>query len=175
MLNNTVEEWQRRALVARNEAHQILAAHDSATKSRVVLLEKLLRQLGPLPVDVRDYFHEATTCLEHGLTRAAIVLAWSGFFYTISAVLYQQHEAQLRVQRPNWKFGSFEDLRESYGESGILDAVRAVNLITKSDLKQMQGQLSRRNQCAHPTLYRPSVNVALAYVDEMIEQTIKFL
>ena len=174
-LGNTVEEWQRRAVNARNEAHRLLAKHANATNSRVILLEDLLQQLNPLPIDVQDYFREAATCLQHELTRAAIVLSWSGFFHTVSSVLYQKHEALLRTQRPKWGFASIEELRETQSESAILEAAKAVSLINKNDLKQMQGQLSRRNQCAHPTLYRPSMNVALAFVDEMIEQTIKFL
>jgi hypothetical protein len=39
----------------------------------------------------------------------------------------------------------------------------------------LQGQLSTRNQCAHPTLYKPSLNSAIGYVDEMIRQTIEYL
>ena len=171
----TVSDWVRKAGKAQKEAHKILSTHEGAISSRVVILEELLTRLSKLPVDVQDYFKEATVCLENNLHRAAVVLAWAGFFHVLSEKLYSGHLTALKSARPKWVFSSLEELKEGFTESAILDAAKEVGLIGKATLREYQGQLSKRNQCAHPTLYRPSVNSALGYVDDMIRQTIKYL
>jgi hypothetical protein len=168
-------DWTARAAKARKEAHKILSVHERSTSSRVVILEDLLAKLSKLPVDVQDYFDEATVCLENGLLRAAIVLSWAGFFHVLSENLYTNHLVALKAVRPKWVFNTIEELKEHYTESAILDAAKEAGLIGKASLREYQGQLSKRNQCAHPTLYRPSVNSSLGYVDDMIRQTIKYL
>lgn len=170
-----ISDWAAKAAKARKEAHKILSVHESSTSSRVVILEDLLAKLSKLPVDVQDYFNEATVCLENGLLRAAIVLSWAGFFHVLSEKLHTNHLAALRSVRSKWVFNTLEELKENFTESAILDVAKEVELIGKASLREYQGQLSKRNQCAHPTLYRPSVNSALGYVDDMIRQTIKYL
>jgi hypothetical protein len=170
-----ISEWKRRVVAAKEEAHRILATHESSASSRVVILEDLLARLSILPVDVQDYFREATVCLENNLLRASVVLAWAGFFHVLAEKLYVDHEAALRLARPKWTFKSLEELKESNTESAILDVAKEVGLMGKANLREYQGQLSKRNQCAHPTLYRPSLNSALGYVDDMIRQTIRYI
>jgi hypothetical protein len=111
-------------------------------------------------------------CLEFGLFRAAIVLSWSGFFYVLLESNYLKSEAAIRQARPKWKFSDMEELKTSYPESQILDALKAAKLVGRAEIRVFQGQLSVRNQCAHPTLFRPSLNSALGFVDNMIRQTI---
>ena len=170
-----ISDWANRAAKARKDSHIVLSIHEGSTASRTIILKDLLVRVSILPVDVQDYFREATACLENGLLRAAIVLSWAGFFHVLSEKLYSDHLSDLQSTRPRWVFNSLEELKENFTESAILDAAKEVGLVKKSHLREYQGQLSRRNQCAHPTLYRPSVNSALGYVDDMIRQTIKFL
>jgi hypothetical protein len=170
-----ISDWAGRAIKARKEAHKVLSVHEGSTSSRVVILEDLLAKLSKLPVDVQDYFKEATVCLETGLLRAAVVLSWAGFFHVLSEKLYTNHLTVLKSARSKWAFNNLEELKEGFTESAILDAAKDVGLIGKASLREYQGQLSKRNQCAHPTLYRPSVNSALGYLDDMIRQTMKFL
>lgn len=164
-------DWVRRAERARAAAHEVLGNHEAA-RSRVVILEQLLQRLSGLPVDIQDYFREAATCLEVGARRAAIVLAWAGFFHTVAEQVLAQHEPTLRAKRPKWKFKDLDELKEGYAEAQILDAAREVGLIKKAELRIFQGQLSMRNLCAHPTLYAPSLNVAIGYVDSVLVQTV---
>lgn len=168
------ENWQKRASLARRAAHAALSGHEAAA-SRVILLEDLLKKLAAAPIDVQDYFNEAVSCLEQGLNRSGIVLAWAGHFYVFSDALYAKHEHAVRSSRPKWVFKDLSDLKEQFAESQILDAAREVKFIGRADLRLLQGQLAQRNQCAHPTLYRPSTNVAIGYVDEMIHQTLRWL
>ncbi|HWJ87795.1 MAG TPA: hypothetical protein VNS12_06975 [Pelagibacterium sp.] len=169
-----LEDWTARASKARRSAHWALAKHESAA-SRVVLLEDLTKSLSGTPVDVQDYFSEAISCLESELYRSGIVLAWAGHFHVFSEVCYQKHEADIRAARPKWTFKDLGELKEAIAESHFLIVAKDVKFTTKAQLRILDGQLSQRNQCAHPTLYRPSMNAAIGYVDELIRQTLSYL
>lgn len=168
------DNWIARIISAKRAAHLVLSKHEGAA-SRIVLLEDLVKQLSGAPVDVQDYFREAITCLEFGLYRSGIVLAWAGQFHVFSEVLFAKHESDIRKTRKKWSFKDLGDLLEQYPEAQILDVGKEVKFITRANLRVLQGHLSQRNQCAHPTLYRPSMNSAIGYVDEMIQKTLKYL
>jgi len=168
------EDWITRAVRARRAAHRVLAQHESAA-SRVILLEDLTKSLSGTPVDVQDYFSEAISCLERQLYRSGMVLAWAGHFHVLSEVCYQVYEAEIRRIRPKWQFNDLAELKENFAEAQFLVAAKDAKFITRAKLRILDGQLSQRNQCAHPTLYRPSMNEAIGYVDEMIRQTLSYL
>lgn len=169
-----LEDWTARASKARRAAHRALAKHESAA-SRIVLLEDLSKSLSGTPVDVQDYFSEAISCLESELYRSGIVLAWAGHFHLFSEVCYQKHESEIRASRPKWAFKDLAELTELVAESQFLTVAKDVKFTTKAKLRILDGQLSLRNQCAHPTLYRPSMNAAIGYVDNMISQALSYL
>ena len=169
-----IQRWMGRASAAKREAHRILAQHEQAS-SRVISLESLLNQLSGLPVDIQDYFREAVSCLEMNFLRAAIVMAWAGHFHVYSETLYQKHESDIRRIRQRWNFKDLTELKENVTESQILDVGKDVQFISKAQLRVLQGQLSTRNQCAHATLYRPSLNSSIGYVDELLRQTIEYI
>ena len=165
-----IEEWHNRALKAKEDAHRILATHERAGSSRVIVLEDLLRELTGLPVDVEDYFREAVICVEQNLLRAAVVLSWSGFFHVLAERLYAEKEKELRNLRSKWQFSGLKELKSNYPEYQILDVANELSIISNSRLREYKGQLSKRNQCAHPTLYKPSLNVAIGFTDDMLRQ-----
>ena len=167
-------DWIIKANAARKISHTILSGHESSI-SRVILLEGLFKQLSGAPVDVQDYFKESISCLEGRLFRAGIVMSWAGYFHMFTETLYQNHEKDIQSVRPKWKFRSLNELKEQHAEAQILDVGKVVKFINNSTLLKLRGQLSTRNQCAHPTLYKPSMNVAIGYVDEMIAQTLKYI
>lgn len=166
-----IADWTTRALRARRAAHTALSIHEGSA-SRIVLLEDLTKSLRGSPVDVHDYFREAISCLEHGLFQSGIVLSWAGYYHVFSEHLYAKHEAELRTARPKWVFKDLAELKESIGESQVLIAAKDVRFIGRAQLRIADGQLSERNQCAHPTLYKPSMNGAIGYLDDMIRQTL---
>jgi hypothetical protein len=170
----SLEDWTARASKARRAAHRALSKHESAA-SRVVLLEDLTKSLSGTPVDVQDYFSEAIACLESELYRSGIVLAWAGHFHVFSEQFYQKHESDIRTARPKWSFKDLSELKESVAESHFLIVAKDVKFTTRAKLRILDGQLSLRNQCAHPTLYRPSMNAAIGYVDDMIRQTLSYI
>jgi hypothetical protein len=169
-----LEDWVARVSRARRAAHSALAKHESAA-SRIILLEDLSKHLSGTPVDVQDYFSEAIACLENELYRSAIVLAWAGHFHVLSETCFRKHEADIRAARPKWAFKDLHELKESVTEASFLLVAKDVKFITRPQHRILDGQLSQRNQCAHPTLYRPSMNAAIGYVDEMIRQTLSYL
>lgn len=169
-----LNDWLARARSAQRAAHTVLATHEQSA-SRVILLEDLLKKLVVAPVDVQDYFREAATCLEQGLHRSGVVLAWAGHFHVFSETLLLKHEGEIRSARPKWIFKDLTELKEQVAEAQLLDVGKDVKFIGKATLRVLQGQLSVRNQCAHPTLYRPSMNSAIGYVDEMVHQTLGYI
>lgn len=169
-----LERWVSRVSSARSAAHRALATHESAA-SRIILLEDLTKSLSGTPVDVQDYFNEAISCLENELYRSGIVLAWAGHFHVFSEVCYQKHETDIRSVRSKWVFKDLAELKEAVAESHFLIVAKDVGFTTKAKLRILDGQLSVRNQCAHPTLYRPSMNAAIGYVDSMISQTLSYI
>ena len=85
--------------------------------------------------------------------------------------LVSDKEAEIRSVRPKWKFKDLAELKEQFPESQILDVGKEVGVVKKAQLKVLQGHLATRNQCAHPTVYLPSLNVGIGYVDELIAFT----
>lgn len=77
--------------------------------------------------------------------------------------------------KPYYSMGRLEDLKVNQVEHQILESAKAVGMMSNQKLLEYQGQLARRNQCAHPTLYNPTMNSALGYVDDMIRQTLHYV
>lgn len=165
-------EYIDRVKKAKVAADNILSKHEQSVSSRVVHLEQLLKKLDVLPMDVNSYFLESVNCLQHNLRRAAVVLVWAGFFHVFSEKLYVNYENEIRSRRAKWHFKDFQEFREICTESSILDVAKEVGYINRASLRVLQGQLSQRNQCAHPSLYTPTLNGAIGYVDEMITRAI---
>jgi hypothetical protein len=62
-----------------------------------------------------------------------------------------------------------EDLRENIVEHQLLEAARDLGLLSKAATKALLGLLSKRNECAHPSGYSPSLNKSLGYVPKSSE------
>lgn len=169
-----IRAWHARAKQFEGEAHKILAKHEG-TRSRVIELKKLAKRLQGLPIDVESYFSEAVECLERGLLRSATVMAWAGFFSIFMDALYAKHESDIRAQRTKWTFADVIELKESQPESALIEVAKVVGFTKQAERRKFDGQLSTRNQCAHPTLYKPSPNEAIGFVDLMISQTNKYV
>lgn len=173
-----IEQYSKiaiRAQNAANVAHGILSKHESSQHSRAIVLADLLVELSSLPVDIQDYFKEAIGCVEYGFFRAAHVFAWAGFVHVLTEKMYSEHYTELQRNYSKWSLGSITELKENTHESQLLEAARKVNLISKNELKQYLGFLVSRNQCAHPTMYKPNLNITLGFVEQMIQNTKRYL
>lgn len=169
-----LEEVFHRANAAKRAANEILAAHE-LSPSRIIHLEDLLKRLSGEPVDVQVYFKEAIKCLELELYRPAIVMSWAGFFHCFMEAFFQKHEQKIRDKRGNWSFHDVSELKEATSESQLIETAKIIRFINKADARVLDGYLSKRNQCAHPTLYKPNMNEAIGYVDVMISRSLDLL
>lgn len=163
--------WIERANKAKDEANKILGAAGS-TSSRVYFLEDVQAKLSGTPVDVQDYFTEAIVCLKNELNRSAIVVSWAGYFSIFCESLFSAKQAEIQTKRPKWLFTNSTELKEAAPEAQIIDAAKEVGFIKNAKLRMLDGWLSQRNQCAHPTVYSPSANVSIGFVDSMVDEVL---
>jgi hypothetical protein len=169
-----LEDLLARRDSAERAAHKILEGHEAAA-SRVVFLQDSFRNVHGLPVDVAAYYEEALRALGIGCYRAAMVLAWAGFIHPLTAAMVQRHGPLLTSHYPKWKTGSVAALLDSAPEAQILEAGKKVGLFSNQKLNLYRGWLTSRNQCAHPTLYLPSRNVALGFVDGIVSEVVLYI
>lgn len=153
------------------EAHSILARYETSSKSRLISIDQTRRNLNGLSVQQQETLGEALSCIEHGLFRAAHVLAWQAFIDYLEEKLSADGLVKVKHVRPNWsKFSTIEDVRETISEYQIIEAARDVSLLSKGATKSILGNLSTRNECAHPSKYRPGLNESLGYVSGLIQR-----
>jgi hypothetical protein len=162
----------QRTAKAKPEAHRILSQHERSA-SRVVIREGLLRRLSGLPIDVQDRYSEAVSCLERGLRRGAIVMAWAGHFHVYGGAASKPMRNGVRVARPKWFFRDATD-KENVVEAQILDVGKDVGFIGKPRLKVLQGRLATRNQRTRSISQCQSMNTAIGHIYDMLRQTISY-
>lgn len=151
-------------------AHDLLAQYEAAP-SRVVSLAETRKQVGILSLKQTELLEEALRAMEHGLYRPAIVMSWAAFMDFIQERLAEDGFRPLHARYPKWtRWSSLDELREGITEFAMLEAARELGYLTKADLKAAQGMLSLRNECAHPSGYKPSLNEALGYVSQMLNR-----
>lgn len=113
---------------------------------------------------------EALRCVEYGLYRPARVAAWVAaidFCHEWAADAVRLAEVQ-RV-RPKWSVNDVQDFRIQT-DFAFFEALRDAGLIMKSTMKAFHGLLNKRNECAHPEDYSPSINDTLGYLDELMKR-----
>lgn len=173
-MQNLTEDWIQRARNAQREANKVLA--DSGhSKPRIFFLEEVRSKLNGAPIDIQMYFEESLICLRNDLNRPAIVVAWAGYFDVFCQALYDSKEADVRTIRTKWTFADASEFKEAAPEAQIIDVAKDVGFIRNPQRRMMDGWLSQRNQCAHPTVYRPSPNTAIGFVDSMIQGTLEYI
>ncbi|HWV22807.1 MAG TPA: hypothetical protein VNZ58_01335 [Thermomicrobiales bacterium] len=168
-----IRDYQQRVSEFSAEAHKILSRFETATKSRVMSVDESLRQLTGLSLSQDALFREALNCISFGLYRSAHVAAWQAFMDFLEQKLASDGLMKLRQVRPKWPQNkSIEELREQFPEFQLLEVARDVGLLSKNATKSLQGMLSTRNDCAHPSHYSPSLNSALGYVTDLIDRIV---
>jgi hypothetical protein len=151
-------------------AHELLAQHENAP-SRVISLAETRKQVAILSLKQTELVEESLRALEHALYRPAIVMAWAAFMDFLQDKLATDGLARVRASRPNWSnCTTLSELRENVTEYNMLQVARELKLLSKAEYKALQGLLSKRNECAHPSGYRPGLNEALGYVSELLNR-----
>jgi len=97
-------------------------------------------------------------------------MAWAAFMDFLEEKLASDGLVKLRSLRSTWKASSVEELRENVVEHQLIDAARDLGLLGKTEAKALQGLLSKRNECAHPSSYFPGLNETLGYAAEVLNR-----
>lgn len=152
-----------------SEAHSIFATHEVAS-SRIVVLTQTYERLRLLNLSQDSLMRQALGCVEHGLYRAAHVMAWAAFIDHYEERLVADGLVAVAAARPKWPTTGIEELRESVPEHQLIEVGRLVGLLTKNDVKALHGLLNKRNECAHPSAYSPALNETLGYISELLQR-----
>lgn len=165
----SIQRYVTKVLKVRSEAHSILSMQENS-RSRVISLEESYNKVENLSVKQDDLFKQSLRCIENELYRAAHVMGWAAFIDYLETIIEEDNFVSLNISRPKWNIKSLIQLRESYPEAQIIDAMRDANLIGKSEAKAFHGLLTRRNECAHPSDYYPDLNSSLGYISEILKR-----
>ena len=163
-----VRDVMRRARLLEADARKILSTVESA-RARRFTLDASYVALGRLSLKQDDLFRQALRCVEHQLYRAAHVMAWAAFMDFLHEKLAEDGLKCLRHARLAWNISHVEDLR-NYGDYQVIEAAEECRLYAKTIRKALHGLLNKRNECAHPEEYHPSLNDTLGYVDELFKR-----
>ena len=158
----------RRARLLEADARRILSTVESA-KARRFTLDASYEALGRLSLKQDDLFRQALRCVEAELYRAAHVMAWAAFVDFLHEKLAQDGLTSLRKARPAWGLKHAEDLR-SQADFQVIEAGEECGLYGKTMKKALHGLLNKRNECAHPEEYYPSLNDTLGYIEELFKR-----
>lgn len=107
---------------------------------------------------------EARECVDHGLNRPAHVSAWNGYVALALTFLAAEDFGAIRVIRPSWKVTSVEDLSMKTPGAELLKMLSELDLIAGDMADLLPLLLQSRNDCAHPTSFRPTAAEADDYV-----------
>lgn len=156
------------------ELHQQLAKYEGSGKSRVISLRESYMRLAGLSLQQDELFRQAMQCIEQGIYRAAIVMAWAAFMDVLEQKLGEDDYAKLRAAKTGWaKLLTVEDLHEITNDYQVIEAAKDLKVLNKSEMKTIHGLLSKRNECAHPSGYKTDLNESLGYVAELLNRVEK--
>jgi hypothetical protein len=165
-----VREYAARMTAFRIEAQGMLGEYESSRRTRVMTLSTSYADVTSLNVQQEELLKQALRCAEHGLYRAAHVMAWAAYVDYLKEKLASDGLVQLRAVRTKWRGRDIDEMAEQYTEYAFLEAARDLSLLSKADLKALSGDLSRRNECAHPSGYLPGLNETLGYIAGLVQR-----
>lgn len=170
MITELLHVCKKRADAFEEEGHRILSRHESS-KSRIISLDHTRKRLVGLSLQQDELFQQALACIEMEIYRAAHVMAWAAFIDFLEQKLASDGLVKVKSKRSSWvKYASIEEIRENETEYELIKVAHDVGLLSKGEMKTLHGLLSTRNQCAHPTNYRPGLNEGMGYVAQLLNQ-----
>ena len=126
---------------------------------------------------IRGFIEEAILCLEVDALRAAIVFLWSGAVRELwnQAAGLGWPAVTAAVQKHDPKARALTKIEDLAGvkDSTFLLAARELALIDKSEWTVLGPDLDLRNQCGHPTKFRPGPKKVGAFIEDIISIVFK--
>lgn len=114
-------------------------------------------------------FDAARVCLEHDLTRPAVVSAWSSLAALAFAHLAADDFAVLRTSGRRAAMASDELMRRVDGAE-LIELLVVAGLVGPDDRTQLEALLAERDDCAHPAVPAPDRDRAAAYLNSVLGQ-----
>jgi len=160
--------WLLRFAIFEKEAKRILSKHESS-EHRTITIEDTFRKLNDLSILQDDLIRQSLRCVEVGVFRGAHVLCWAAMADYIQEWLSLDGFQKLSQVKSNWRYvSSKEELGEYHSDFQIIEAFYDCGYCGKSMKKALDGLLSTRNDCAHPSDYFPDLNSTLGYISQII-------
>ena len=120
-----------------------------------------------------ELFRQAKRCIENEIFRAAHVVAWIGFMDYLGDQLTAYGIKKIIADKENLsklKIENIDDLREIVTDHAIIIMLREIKVFSRLEMTSIHGLLSKRNECAHPTNYRPGLSETVGYVNELLKR-----
>jgi len=151
------------------KSHELFSRYESSP-SRIIFVDQSRKKLKNLSLQQVELFEDSLLCIGQKFYRASIVMAWAGFIDFLENKISSDGLVKIKKVRPAWsKYNSIEEIRENVAtEHELIKVAKEIGLISKAEMKRLHGELSRRNECAHPSPYRPDLNESLGYVAGLI-------
>jgi hypothetical protein len=163
-----LERLYSSVLDLQKQGNYILSKYESST-SRIITIDSSYERLNKLSLRQEELFREAFKCIEHRLYRSSHVLAWASFIDFLGEKLGEDGFKNLNTIK-KWNIFNTDDLREHASDSVIIDCAEQVGLTKKHTTKSLKGLLAKRNECGHPSDYKPGLNDTLGYIDELLKR-----
>jgi hypothetical protein len=154
----------------RQYVHRLLAGGVREVQHEADALDALKLTISDL--DVRDYVEEAVHCLRAGALRASIVFLWTGAVRVLHTNLLgmgvsplnaalQKHDPKARQVS---KIDDFAYIKDAV----LLLAAVDLGVLDKAQKTILQSALDVRNQCGHPTKYRPGIKKVASIIEDLV-------
>lgn len=150
------------------EAHAIFSRCEKS-KSRIISLEQSKNKLLSLSINQDSLLKDAIFCIESEIYRPAYVMAWAAFIDFYEQKLASDGLKKIHQARPGWsKFNTIEEIREGVVENQLIEVGKDIGLLNKHEVAILKGNLTKRNNCAHPSDFIPDMNETIGYLSEII-------
>lgn len=150
---------------------------DTQVQSPRAALESLEDAISAAPPDYRDYLQEALECYERTLFRAAVLLVWAAamqHLYMTAAThgggikaFEAANEARFgtaKSYRPIKKGDDFLYLRDR----DFIQLGEDAGMFNKNVRMTLHQRLDLRNNCGHPTKYKPGREETVIFIESLI-------
>jgi hypothetical protein len=132
----------------------------------------VLREVAVLSAMSSSEFGTAHKALEQNLLRPAHVAAWNGYVALAIMRLADNDFDDLRKARPKWTGSSVEELAMRTPGRALIDLLVEFYLVDADQEFALAELLQRRNDCAHPTSFEPTIEQTTAYLDEILTRAL---
>jgi hypothetical protein len=122
---------------------------------------------------VQGFVDEAVTCLSVDALRAAVVFLWSGAIRTLQERMLALHGSRsvtAAVTKHDPKASAVKKIEDfaAVKDRITLLAARELAVIDKGQWTILQSDLDLRNQCGHPTKFKPGPKKASSLIEDIV-------